>query len=394
MKYLLSKNLLEWFEMELKRRGIQLTEEDLREFIKSLEEKEWISLNPQLYRELMEDAAKVLENEIKQASEDLSKVEKEFREYIKVEEVKFQENLKPLVAIGSDASRCLMPILISRAALISGIALRYPHETKPSILKEAISIPPSEMSYSVFRFYVSAKCESLIPLSVQHQLLKYGASEVVVIDGPLSLSQWYREVPSKVEKAVNAINELLDARGNLMKICHEMNIPVIGVVKRSRSRYFHNYLGLANKSHYSDQYIFHQMLNYAQRTGSISITQAIIKWRSGVKAKDLLITKLPYEIYGFYIKTSRNPLTPPVRVEYPEYLRDMEDWIASYVLSTAVQTYDPEFDGLPVIQCLAHKNAKITSKIMWEIYKERLYEISRKGGDLRLLVPMKGYSPK
>lgn len=390
----MSKNLLDWFEMELKRRGIQLTEDDLREFIKSLEEKEWISLNPELYKELMADASRVLENEIKQASRELRRIEGEFREYIKVEKVKLQENLKMLPAIGSDASRCLMPILVSRAALISGIALRYPDEAKPSILKEAISIPPSEMNHSVFRFYVSAKCESLIPLSVQHQLLKYGASKIIVIDGPLSLSQWYKEVPVKVKKAVKAINELLEARGNLMKICHKMGIPVIGVVKRSRSRYFHNYLGLADKSHYSDQYIFHQILKYAQKTGSISITQAIIKWRSKVKPKDLLITKLPYEIYGFYIKTSRNPLTPPVRVEYPEYLRDEEDWIASYVLSTAVQTYDPEFDGLPVIQCLAHKNVKITSRIMWEIYKERLYEISRRGGDLKLLVPMKGYSPR
>ena len=107
-----------------------------------------------------------------------------------------------------------------------------------------------------------------------------------------------------------------------------------------------------------------------------------------------MATKLPFEIHGFYIKTSKNPLTPPVRVEYPDYVKKMEDWVASYVLSTSVHTFDPEFDGLPLIQCLAHRDSKITGRIMWEIYKQKLYELSKIGEDLRLIAPSKGYSPK
>lgn len=386
-------SLLEWFEGELKRRGLTITEEDLRRFIRELERREWISIHPELYRELMEESARVFKAEVKKAKEEVERVKSLFKGDLSLIKVESNDDAPSLLAIGSDASRCPIPLLITRVALMSGIALRHPSDNPPSILKEVVSVPPSKMGGSIFRFYVSAKCESLIPITVQHQLLKHGEVSVIVVDGPLSISQWYRGVPGKVKDVVEAVEGLVEARGNLMKLCREMSIPLISVVKRSRSRYFHNYFRLTDESRYSDQYVFHQMLDYGYRTESISITEAIIRWRRKAKVKDLLITKLPFEVYGFYIKTSRSPLTPPVRVEYPAYMKDREDWIASYVLSTAVQTCDPEFDGLPVVQCLAHRDAKIAGRIMWEIYKQRLYEMSKMGEDLRLIAPSKGEFP-
>jgi len=386
--------LLGWLEDELRRRGIELTRDDIERITRIIEEREWISIHPELYRRLMEDASKTLSTEINRAKEEIEAIKNRFKDTVQMLKVNSDIRFNELSAIGSDASRCPMPLLIARSALVSGIALRHPSDNPPSILEEVLIVLPSEMSGTSFRFYVSAKCESLIPLSVQHQLLNYKPPGIVVIDGPLSISQWYREIPRRAKKVVEVIDEFIDAKSNLMKLCYEMDIPLIGVVKRGRSRYFHNYSGLADESHYSDQYVFHQMLNYGFRTSSISITEAIIKWRKKAKPKELLITRLPFEIYGFYIKTSKNPLTPPIRVEYPSYLKDHEDWIANYVLSTAVQTYDSEFDGLPFVQCLAHRDAKIAGRIMWEVYKQRLYEISKTGENLSLIAPSKGYSPK
>lgn len=385
----MAEGLFAWLAEELRKRGLEPTEEDFRAIVRLLEEREWISLHPELYRELREETNKVISAEVERAAEEVERVREFARGRVEIVPVRADEKMHSLEAVGSDASRCPLSVVISRVELLAGIAVRCPSESPPSILREVVSATPTDMPGPIFRFYVSAKAESLIPLATIHQLTMHGRAEVVVIDGPLSISEWYKEVPRKAKKAWRAIQEFIRAKNALMRFCRKEGVPLIGVVKRSRTRYFHNYFGFADKSRYSDQYVFSQLLKYGQRTGAVSMKEAIRKWRG--YAKGLLISKLSYDIYGFYIRTSRSPLTPPVRVEFPEYVRDMEDWVASYVLSTAVQTYEPEFDGLPKVQCLAHRDVKISKRIMREIYKEQLYALASSGRELGTLATMRSY---
>ena len=379
-----NEDLLSWLTEEIKRRRIRLTRRDLEEILRALEKREWISLNPELFRRLRSRAMKVLSEELRRAQETISGLREKVLEEIDILDVRADEDLASTETIGSDASSHPIPLAISRVALVSGIAVRDPPRTDPSILEEVISLP-SDRDRTEFRFLVSARRETLIPLTIFHQAIKFGRPEAIIIDGPLSISQWYKKAWTRDVR--EAVRGLVEARRRLIEFCAQEGIVLVAVVKRGRSRYFHNYLGIAGESPYTDQFLFHHILRPGERTGAISITRAIRRWRSHVSPKDLLINHLKHEVYGFYIKTSPNPFTPPIRVEFPENLLDREDEIASLVLSTAVPSVDPSFDGLPRALCMAHRDAKITAEMMKHIYREQIYRVAEERSDVGLLVP-------
>ncbi|MBS7612461.1 hypothetical protein KEJ27_09755 [Candidatus Bathyarchaeota archaeon] len=57
----MATSLTEWFECELRKRGLRLTEEDLQRIVRVLEERGWISIHPELYRGLMEEIEKLID---------------------------------------------------------------------------------------------------------------------------------------------------------------------------------------------------------------------------------------------------------------------------------------------------------------------------------------------
>jgi hypothetical protein len=376
-----------WFEEELERRGIVLTEEDYREIIRRLEEREWISAQPELYKELRKKALDALSTVASTAQKQLETIQKEVKNKIKLSRVRRIPALDNLEVAASDASSYPVPLLLSRITLMSGLTVRLPSREKASILAEVL-VEDATMPEPEFRFIESAKRESMLPLSAAYHILKRDDVKLVLLDGPLSISQWYKEV-WKSRKVKDSVNELIEAKNRLTQLCKDKGMLLLGVVKRSRSTYFHNYFNLIDE--FTDQFVFHSILEYGYRTESISMRKAIRKWKPKAKPGELLIDWLTYDINGFYIKTSDHPLTPPIRVEYPEYLRKREDEIASYVLSTAVLSNDREFDGLPKAQCIAHRECKITKKVMEEVFKEQLYRTTNETGILSVLAPRRGY---
>jgi len=272
---------------------------------------------------------------------------------------------------------------------MSGLTIKLPLKEKASMLAEVL-VEDASMPEPEFRFIESAKRESMLPLSATHHLMTKADDDVklVLIDGPLGIFQWYKEI-WPTEKVKETVDELIEAKNNIMQLCKEKEILLLGVVKRGRATYFHNYFNLIDE--FIDQFVFHNVLDYGNRTESISIKTAVEKWKPAAKREELLINRLKYDIRGFYIKTSDNPLTPPIRVEYPEYLLEKEDEIASYVLSTAILSNDRDFDGLPKAQCIAHRECTITKKVMEEIFKEQLYRTTSQTGIQGLLATTRGY---
>jgi hypothetical protein len=383
------EDLAGWFQEELERRGITLTEQDYQEIIRKLEEREWISAQPELYKELRKKALDALSNIASTAQKQLENIQRNVKEKIKLFPVKYNKSFNEFDVLASDASSYPIPLIISRLTMLSGITIRLPFKRKASILADVL-VESATMEQTEFRFIESAKRESMIPLSITHHIVKNSDDKVKValVDGPLSISQWYKEV-WKSEKVKKSVTELIESKNRLMQLCKDKDMLLLGVVKRSRATYFHNYFNLIDE--FTDQFVFHGILEYGQRTESISMRKAIQQWKPKAKPGELLINWLSYDIRGFYIKTSDHPLTPPVRVEYPEYLKDREDEIASYVLSTAILSNDREFDGLPKAQCIAHRECKVTKRVMEEIFKEQLFRTTSQKGILDILAPVRGY---
>ena len=372
----------------------RLSEEEYRSLLEALERAGKITtVHPELYKGLLDDALRVLPAMAKKVKSQKDDIKKTLDGAgLETVQVDIDESLMDVEALASDASSCPVPVAMAYVALAGAIALREPRRTPPKIARELIIEDSASMGGRSFKFYYQVIAESLIPITCMSQIEEYGGAQVLVVDGPLSASELLRRVPRgrgvtrdahrRIQKAAR---NLIMLRDDLVRLCKKEDIVLLSVVKRCTSRHFLAWYDLKGEIPYVDQYVFQQILRYGERTESISITDAIEKQGAP-----------PYprysKIYGFYIKTSRNPLTPPVRVEYPEYLRNEENWIASYVLSTALTSVEAEYDGLPKVQCMAHRDARIAKRVMREIYRRVVIKILDEGIDVSLLGSKWGFS--
>jgi len=372
----------------------RLSEEEYRALLEALERAGKITtIHPELYKGFLDDALHVLPamaEKVRSHKDDMKKALKGAG--LETIQVNKDESMMDIEALASDASSCPVPVAMAYVALVGAIALREPRRTPPKIARELIVENSASMGGRSFKFYYQVIAESLIPVTCISQIKEYGGAQVLVVDGPLSASELLRRVPKgrgvtkdahrRIQKAAHGLIKLRD---NLASLCRKENIVLLSVVKRCTSRHFLAWYDLKGDIPYVDQYVFQQILRYGERTESIPITDAIEK--QGARHFPRYS-----KIYGFYIKTSRNPLTPPVRVEYPEYLKGEEDWIASYVLSTALTSIEAEYDGLPKVQCLAHRDVRIAERVMREIYRRVVIKILDEGLDVSLLGSKWGFS--
>jgi len=349
------------------------------------------TIHPMLYAGLLNDMFEALPKWTQKAEKEVSKLEKTLKlKGLGIYNVDIDENLWKLDALSADASSCPLPIGMMNVAFISAMALR--EGSDPIIIRDLITVSHEDMGKREFKFFYQVQAEALIPAASIKHIKLFGKPNCVVIDGPLSASLLIRKVPYRrglshevYQNMQNKAYQLIRLRDQLIKLCYEMRIPIFSIVKRCTSRHFLAWYDLKDVCPYTDQFIFHQLLDYGQRTESISISKAIEKQGAETYARF-------NDIYGFYIKTSKNPLTPPIRVEYPEYLVGKEEWIAKYVLTTSLTTYEAEFDGLPKAICLVHKDAKITKVIMKEIYKRAVTRILDENVNVKLLGSLWGFS--
>jgi hypothetical protein len=366
-----------------------ITHDEYQALVNALEREGRVATaRPELYLGLLEDSMSLIPKLASQAGQELATIHEELRRRgLQVKKVEKDEESWSLRALGADASSCPIPMGMLRAAVVSGFAGVEGEE--PVVLRDFVIVKSNEMGRGTFRFYTELRGEALIPTACLRFLeeceKKSLLPDCVILDGPLSPSSLLLKLPKRYrggasKKALRELTrrarQLVSLREELVRRCRQLKIPVFSVVKRCTTRYFMKWYGLKDKAPYTDQFIFQQVLDYGERTSSISISEV-------AKAKELRPDLT--EVYGFYIKTSRNPLTPPVRVEYPEHLRGREDWIASYVLSTSLTTREAEFDGIPKALCLAHRDCKIARSVVREVYKRVVLNLLSQGFDERLM---------
>jgi len=295
-------------------------------------EQTWHPIYPDLFVDLRTQANEVLSSKLAKATVALKQSSEKVRDKVKVQKVKVEPELKSKMCIAADSSSYPLPFAISRMALRrhrgqtphteTGFSCRTTSRSGVEIRYERLRDIPRRSP----RVHDSAGC----PRSM-HKVRRF-----LLIDGPLSVSQWYNLASADVAKL--AVAELIQSRNDLLN-AGSKTIQLMGVVKKSDSMYFQK--GYDLEASFSDQFLFNQLLNFGERTETISITEQILSAATGA----VLMEKLNHQIHEFYIKTSRNPLTPPIRVEFPDYLKDQENTLASYVLSTSVESLDYKYDG-------------------------------------------------
>ena len=405
----------------------------------------FIRLYPDIYREAKE---KLLKKSLKLAEKTKNEIKTIRNELLNKIEIKSVNRIKDYMnkpVFGCDTSSNALPISTAKMYAVSGISIFIKDGEVKDIKALAVDIIDAERVMDLFgsslesdfseaisdeeefedvelRFIVSALREAyLCELARKHleEIADKGEDVyAVIIDGPLSISQWYEKVPGDARR--KSVKYLIDARNNLMEACKKFNALLLGVVKRGRGRYIHHLLDIAEISDLNDQDLFHQILNYRERTETLSITEGIRKWRKEdelkryeksviseeklkekekeleekVKSESLLINRLNYEILGFFVKTSEDELTQPIRIEFPEYLKGRDEEIASFVISTSMRSQNYAYiDGLPFAIAISHMKAKLSSMLMREIYGHALVKIYQEFQDLKLLPPEWGERP-
>ena len=337
----------------------------------------WHPVYPGLYLDLRKKTEEALSARIAEAIN--APNEETIRSKVKVLEVQSESGLQRETCVAADSSSNMLPLAISRIALIGAIAVRHPGNVSPSVSGGVVDLP-ANYSDNDFLVHLSAKREALIPEAILHQFSAYGDSRFALCDGPLSVSQWYNLASSKEVK--DSVNNLILSRNQLIDGASDRDAGLFGVVKRSVSQHFQAKLGWTTK--FSDQFLFHQALEYGERTEDISITKVLKESMAEVSGQPLT-GLLSNHIHAFYIKTSRNILAPPLRIELPAYAISRIDEIASYVLSTAIESYDLKYDGLPQAQCLAHRDGKVTGDALSAILREQLSKLANNTKELKLL---------
>jgi hypothetical protein len=337
----------------------------------------WHPVYPGLYLDLRKKTEEALSAKIAGA---LSAPDRDtIRSKIRILKVETQPSLKNVTCVAADSSSNMLPLAISRIALIGAIAVRHPGNVPPSVSGGVVDLP-ANYSDTDFLVHLSAKREALIPEAILHQFSTYGKSKFALCDGPLSISQWYNLASSQEVK--DSVNKLILSRNRLIEGAKSRDSGLFGVVKRSVSQYFQAKLGWTTK--FSDQFLLHQALEYGERTEDVSVTKVLKESMAEVSGQPLT-GLLSEEIHAFYVKTTRSILAPPLRIEVPAYATSRIDEIASYALTTAIESYDLKYDGLPQAQCLAHRDGKVTGDAMSAILREQLSKFAKNTRELKLL---------
>lgn len=83
---------------------------------------------------------------------------------------------------------------------------------------------------------------------------------------------------------------------------------------------------------------------------------------------------IDHSMYSFYMRSSSNPLLPPIRIDIPEFMLDSVDDLAAYCYSTAIRNGIP----LPIIK--ADEEVRVTKKFVNEVYSELIPRLENRFG--------------
>ena len=278
---------------------------------------------------------------------------------------------------GVDAGSQRVPLASQWSAVIAALAFELPNSrrfyTEPEMVKLSYN-------YSSERFQevVSIRRETKLFKTAERFLKRENRLELLLIDGPLAFGNWWWRKGEEKDrfKLVSAINDLLD-------LCAYKGVSIAGVVKRATARYLINSLGLTEKTTLPDAYVLLQMLRVGERTECFSPKEAFVK----AFGTAFFMEKINHPIYSFYLRASSSRISPPIRIDIPEFMIDWVDDIAGYCYATSVK------EGVPLAIIRADEEVRITKRFVSEVYSELIPNITKHFGSPSLAATIWGETP-
>jgi hypothetical protein len=281
------------------------------------------------------------------------------------------------VVAGVDAGSQRVPLAFQWSAAIDALVFSLPNSRRFYTDPEVVKLP---YNYSRERFQdvVSIKRETKLFKTAKKFLEQNDHVNLILVDGPIAFGNWWLKKGEELDRfeLVSTINSLLD-------FCACKGISVAGVVKRATARYLINSLGLTEKTTLPDAYILLQLLKPGQRIGCFCPKEAFLKAFGTAPFMD----KIAYPIHSFYIRTSSNDLSPPIRIDIPEFMLDWVDELAGYCYATQVR------EGIPLAIARADEEVRITKRFVSEVYSELVPRITRRFGVPSLAATIWGEMP-
>ncbi len=302
----------------------------------------------------------------------IQKIVTEVKEKIKI--LPIEKNLVYKKAAGVDAGSQILPLASRRYAIISALAYRIP-EGKSYFLQPESFSQPYTTSKNRFRNIVDIRRETKLYETALMFIEKNKDTEILLIDGPLVLSNWWKTAGTERDK-----HKLLSTVKKLLHHCKENEVKIAGIVKRPSARYMVHHLGLQSQTDLPDSYLLLHALKTGERTETFSPRTAL----KNVKKPTAFMDSIGVPIYSFYSRLTRDWHIPPIRIDLPLFTLEYVEDVADYCYSTSI------WNGLPLPIVKADEEARISKELVGEIYQEILGKIGKKTGKFTQLAPYWG----
>lgn len=302
----------------------------------------------------------------------IEKISDSVRNGAAVSEIRQVEHF--LRVTGIDAGEHQVPLSSRRYSVISSLAFELPEGRcfycDPKLLRSS-----HDLSKARFDSITSVRRETKL-YETGIALLEAGAEpELVLVDGPLAFSNWWKEAGRDVDRAllIGAVNAFLDA-------CERRGIPVVGIVKRPSARYLMYHLELNGDTSLPDSYVLHHVLATGERTEVFSPRAALRKVIRSSPFMDLI----RHPVYCLYARFSRQWDVPPIRLDFPAFSLGCLDDVVEHCYATSY------IEGIPFAIVKADEAVRVSKGFVSDIYLEAVSRVGRESGQVGSLAPMWG----
>jgi len=275
---------------------------------------------------------------------------------------------------GADAGGQILPLASRRYAVVD--ALVYDASTGRRFFLPPLSLSfPYTISDERFRGIVAVRRETLLYETLIEYLSRDPEVELILVDGPLAFSNWWNMRGRRGDR-----RRLIDAVNGFLNLCRERGIAVASVVKRPSARYLIYHLGLKEETELPDAFLLLHLLRAGERTGLFSPREAL---RRVVRTAPFM-DALEASIYSFYCRLTADWSIPPIRVDIPDFSLGLVDEIADYCYWSSM------WGGIPLPILRADEEARISKRLIADIYSEIVGRVGRLLGEISYLAPYWG----
>ena len=313
------------------------------------------TLHPDLYQRLIDIGTDKIIEHMKRYNQRRRELIKKVRGKIEISRLRRDEKMAEARVVASDAGNngvdlrsAFIPLYASVALMAEGWSI--PHEPifragEPTIWSDEFKAGDRE-ALLAWKIQADATIEA-----IQRWKPKF-----VFFDGPIILSFWMTPTSSSTAGYRRDFEETIGKMVSLIHICHEMDIPLIGFVKRARSGFLcKDKFGVKNMR---DTALLDLVLHLGEYTEPVEMKRGLIETYKG-KAAELGISKHEAEeLMTFYFSYMRTGLTTPFRLEFSKYSLDRLEEAGTVLFTTS-----EEEEGIPFSINEADRLTKVTTNI-------------------------------